>query len=105
MKKEATPIEEVARGLIKDLRDKRSSKEERVKEAWRSAVGKKFYRHTQPTSFRKKRLVVNVDSSGWLYELTMRKQGIVAKLKKSLKKDFKELQLRIGQVEGQEGRE
>ena len=44
-------------------------------------------------------MVVNVDSSGWLYELTMNKVEIIARLKKSLKDDFKELRFRIGKID------
>ncbi len=99
MGKDAAPIKEVAKGIIEGLSQERLSKEERVKRVWQKAVGKRFLPHTRPTSFRKKRLVVEVDSSGWLYELTMEKKGIVAKLKKMLGDDFRELQFRIGRVE------
>jgi len=99
MKKDATPIRDVARDVIRHLSKERSSREERIKKVWQKVVGEKFYPHTQPVSFRKSKLVVNVDSSAWLYELTMRKQRIVSKLKKVLKNDFKELRFRIGKIE------
>lgn len=99
MKEDATPIKEIAKNIITDLSNQRLSKEEKIKKVWQKAVGKRFYPHTQPVSFRKKRLVINVDSSGWLYELTMRKKEITLKLNKMLKNDFKELQFRIGKIE------
>jgi predicted nucleic acid-binding Zn ribbon protein len=99
MKKDAASIKDVAKDIIKNLSKERHSKEDRIKEAWEKAAGKKFCAHAQPVSFRKKRLVVNVDSSGWLYELTMRKQKIVSRLRKMLKDDFRELQFRIGRIE------
>jgi len=49
------------------------------------AAGERYCGHTQPVSLRRKELVVNVESSGWLYELTMHKQEISEKLKKRLK--------------------
>jgi len=99
MKRDATPISEVAGKFIQELTGKRAQKNEKVREAWHKAAGPKFQKHTQPTSFRKKTLVVNVDSSGWLYELTMNKVEIIARLKKSLKDDFKELRFRIGKID------
>ena len=99
MREDTTPIKKIARDLIADLSKERSSKGDRVKRAWQKAVGKRFYPHTQPTSFQRRKLVVNVDSSGWLYELTMNRQKIASRLRKILKDDFKELQFRIGRIE------
>jgi predicted nucleic acid-binding Zn ribbon protein len=98
-KKTATPIRDVTKGVIKEISKQRREKQERTKRAWQKAVGKKHYQHTQPVSFRKKKLVVNIDSSGLLYELTIRKRDITAKLKKDLKDDFQEVRFRIGEIE------
>ena len=95
MRGDATPIKEI----ISSLSSERFSRQERVKRAWHRATEKRFWPHAQPVSFRKKRLVVNVDSSGWLYELTMKKKNISARLQRILKDDFKELQFRIGKIE------
>jgi predicted nucleic acid-binding Zn ribbon protein len=99
MGKDATPIREVTKDVIRRLSKERSTKEERIKKIWYNVTGKKFRLHTQPVSFRKNILTINVDSSGWLYELTMRKKTITAKLKKELKDDFKQLRFRIGKIE------
>lgn len=99
MKEEASPIGDISRDIIRHLSKERLSKEERIKDIWQKAAGKKFYLHAQPISFRRKRLVVSVDSSSWLYELTMRKEKIAARLKRMLREDFKELQFRIGNPE------
>lgn len=95
----ATPIKDITKDVIERLSGERLSKEDKIKEVWQKAAGRRFLRHAQPTSFRKKRLVVNVDSSGWLYELTMKKERIVSRLRRMLKDDFKELQFRIGRIE------
>lgn len=99
MKDAATPIKDITKKVIGLLSGERQKKEEKIKEAWENAVGKRFSSHTQPTSLRKKKLIVSVDSSSMLYELTMRKRKIVAKLKKDLKDDITEIQLRIGEIE------
>lgn len=97
----AASLKDVTANVIKKLSDKRKGKEERVRKAWRSAAGKKAEGHTEPRSLRRGRLVINVDSSALLYELTLNKRTILNKLKKRLKNDIKELNLRIGNIENQ----
>ena len=98
-KKSATPIKDVTKSVIQQITKQRQHKQERAKKAWWRAVGTKHGKHTQPISFQKKRLVVHVDSSSLLYELTIQKQEITKKLKKNLKDDFKEVRFRIGEIE------
>jgi len=102
MKKNGTPIGDIADKVIKEISAKNQTKKERIKGAWQKAAGRRFWPHAQPASFIKKRLVVNVDSSSWLYELTMNRRRIISKLHKILKDDFKQLQFRIGKTERQE---
>ena len=99
MKDTTTSIKDITKKVIRNLTKENTTKKQRAERVWRKAAGKRFDKHTQPVSFRRKRLVVNVDSSGWLYELAIIKQYVVRKLKKDLKGEFKELQLRIGEIE------
>ncbi|NQT06714.1 MAG: DUF721 domain-containing protein [Candidatus Omnitrophica bacterium] len=99
MNNNATPIKDIAKGIIGSLSGERETREDRIKEAWEKAVGKRFSKHTEPTSFKKKRLIISVDSSSALYELTMRKDELITKLKSALKDDLAELQFRIGKIE------
>ncbi len=99
MKDTTTSIKDITKKVIRNLTKENTTKKQRAERVWRKAAGKRFDKHTQPVSFRRKRLVVNVDSSGWLYELTMNKVEIIARLKKSLKDDFKELRFRIGKID------
>ena len=63
------------------------------------AAGEKAVRHAKPVSLRKKRLVVNVDGSSWLYELTLKKESLLTKMKQRLGEErIKELQFRIGEL-------
>ena len=73
--------------------------EEEIERAWRRAAGEAAARHSRPVSFKKASLVVNVASSSWLYELTVRKREIVKTLESELKgKKIKELRFRIGDI-------
>ena len=94
------PIKDVIKGVIKTWSEKSTDlTEEDILRAWRDAAGKRMARHSKPTSFKSSRLVVSVDSSGWLYELSLNKTAILKKLKKKFKKKLlKEIQFRIGEV-------
>jgi predicted nucleic acid-binding Zn ribbon protein len=99
MKRTVTTIGDVTKSIISKLSKNRCKKEKKILEAWRRAAGERYYEHTQPVSLRRKELVVNVESSGWLYDLTMRKHVIAQKLKKRLKDDFSKVRFRIGEIE------
>lgn len=94
-----SPIRDITKEVIKNLSGEKRLRQEKIKDAWRKAAGERFGGHSQVASFREKRLVVNVDSSAWLYELSMRKKELAGRLKERLGADFEELQFRIGAVE------
>ena len=97
--KKAERIETIVKSLMEKL-DKRSNPtSDEIEGIWKEIVGKKAFAHTKPALLKKKRLVINVDGSGWLYELTLRKDEFLAALKKRLGKDkINELQFRIGEL-------
>jgi len=98
MKKNAS-LEEVVKGVLKGLGGGGRLTEEEMSRAWRSAAGKRAAGHSRPVSLRKALLVVNVDGSGWLYELTLKKKEILEKLEGSLKgKKIRYIRFRIGEV-------
>lgn len=85
--------------VIEALSGKERLGEEEIASAWRKAAGDAAAGHSRPVSFKKASLVVNVASSGWLYELTVRKKEIMKALEAGLKgKKIKELRFRIGDI-------
>lgn len=93
------PLEKLLKNVIKDLSGKERFGEEEIVEAWEAAVGKAAAKHSKPVSFKKATIVVSVDRSGWLYELTVRKKEILGKLEERLKgKKIKDIRLRIGEI-------
>ena len=93
------PLERLLRDAIKDLSGKERFGEEEIIGAWEAAVGKAAARHSKPVSFKKATIVVNVDRSGWLYELTVQKKEILKKLEERLQgKKIKDIRLRIGEI-------
>ena len=97
--KEKSPLEGILKKIISRIGDKGALTEEDVKAAWDAAVGEKAAAHSRPRSLNGLRLIVNVDGSGWLYELTVQKKDILKKMETSLKsKKIKEITLRIGEL-------
>ena len=93
-------IEAVLRKVLSALKKKKGKcGEEEIRKAWASVVGKKASQHTRPVALKRAQLIVNVDGSGWLYELTIKKKDIVKRLGEKLKtKRIKEIRLRIGEI-------
>lgn len=101
-KKERTKqksIENIVKDVIKNLSGTERVSEEEVVGAWVGAVGEKAGKHTKPVSIKKGVMTVNVDGSGWLYEVTIRKKELLEKLEGKIKgKQIKVLRFRIGEI-------
>ena len=93
------PLEGLLKKIISGIGDKGALTEEDVQAAWDNSVGEAAARHSKPRSLRGSRLIVNIDDSSWMYELTVRKKEILGKMEARLKgKKIKELTFRIGEI-------
>ena len=93
------PLEGLLKTVIKALGPGGRVSEEEMAEAWEEAVGAQAATHSRPVSLRRGELIVNVDGSSWLYELTLKKRGITEKLTAKLRKGkLKNIRFRIGEV-------
>lgn len=98
------PLEGLVRQALARLTKDETLTEEGMRKAWEAAAGAGAAVHSTPVSLRKARLIVNVDGSSWLYELTMRKPEIMRNIGGKIgTRPVKSLQFRIGEI-GQEGR-
>ena len=92
-------LEDLLKGAIKNLRAQNKLTQEEVAAIWQDAVGVRAASHTRPVSIKKTNLTINVDDSGWLYELTIKKKEILEKLEGKFKgKDLKNIRFRIGEI-------
>ena len=102
MKKERSKqksIENIVKDVIKDLSGKGRVSEEEIRDAWGEAAGNRAAAHTKPVLIKKSVLTVNVDNSGWLYELTIKKGKLLEKLDGKIRgKHLKGLRFRIGEI-------
>lgn len=100
MKDEAQkPLEGLLKDIVGALGSKGIFTQEDMAAAWESAVGKKAAKHSKVRSLQGSRLIVSVDGSGWLYELTVQKKDILKKLSSEIKgRKLKDITFRIGDL-------
>lgn len=96
---------ESIRGVLKDVIEQLKKnivfEEGEITEAWNKSVSKKIKLHTRPIRLKDSSLIVNVESSSWLFELqTKHKNKILKKLKGCLGEDkIKDIKLKIGETQ------
>ncbi len=92
-------IGDVLKETLKKLVSPSRPSEEGVLLLWEAAAGAAAAKHSKPVTIKKSELVVSVDGSSWLYELTMRKKAILKGLEgKFGKKVIKNIRFRIGEI-------
>jgi len=85
--------------LIKKLDTKTHGSIEEVVQAWQNAVETKAISHTKPVAIKKNILTIEVDSSTWLYFLSLKKKNILESMKKILGKGkIEDIRFRIGEI-------
>lgn len=93
------PLEDLVKSVLGNFTGKGKLTEEEIRAAWSRVVGEKAAKHSRPRSFAGSRLIVQVDDSSWLYELTTQKKYILNNLAAELKgKKLKEITFRIGDL-------
>ncbi len=68
-----------------------------VERSLKKILTKKEIGHIKFNYFKKGILNIIVDSSSWLYQLSLEKDGLLAKLRKNLK-NIKDIRFRLGEV-------
>jgi predicted nucleic acid-binding Zn ribbon protein len=92
-------IKDVVSTILEGLKSREPQYKMGLLQEWRRAVRGNIAKHTKPVAWRGTRLIVNVDSSSYLYELSLRKEKILSRLKKYLGKEkINEIQFRIGET-------
>lgn len=97
--KHAKHIKGIVEGVLGNWKKEKVFKKDIIDREWRNVAGKKAVKHTRVSSLKSGRLIIEVNESGWIYQLTLKKREIIDKLKKALKGediDITEVQFRIG---------
>lgn len=68
-----TPVTQVLSGLLRKLASEGRPNLEEIGEVWKRLAGEEAARFSWPRRLNRQRLVVEVENSGWMHELRMRK--------------------------------
>ncbi|MBU1130506.1 DUF721 domain-containing protein [Patescibacteria group bacterium] len=92
-------IKKILDKLIGKIGKKGPGKKDRILAAWKKAVGEKAAGHSRPVSIKRKVLMIEIDSSTWMYELNLKKDHILRDVRKQLGEDkVKDLRFRMGDI-------
>ena len=70
-----------------------------ISSAWQKAAGAKAVKHSNPARLKEKTLIVNVDSTAWIYQLRLKEQGLLKKINRLLKKtQVERIRFRAGEL-------
>lgn len=98
--KKPVPIGDIVGGLLEGLKKAKGQSGD-VGGALVKILDKRARAHIKPVAIKGKELVVNVDSSAWLYTLNNRKARLLGDLKESLgNSEIIDIRFRIGEVDG-----
>ena len=89
------PIKDIVRGVIQKLSG--GSTPVQLQELWKSIVGDKGTAHTRILSFEQGKVVVEVDSPAWLYQMSLKKRKILQQLQQHIS-DVKNISFKIGNI-------
>jgi len=91
-------IKETIRNVLQSLSEKKQKPTLNPEELLKKVLTKKELGHIKFNYFRKGILSMNVDSSTWLYSLSLRKENLLVGLKEKLV-DLKDIRFYIGETE------
>lgn len=102
MRKKSNKPEEIGgiiNQIIKKLDTKTHGAKEEIVAAWHKAVEPGAAGHTKPVAIKKNILTIEVDSSTWLYVLSLKKRSILGAMKKTLgDTKIEDLRFRMGEI-------
>lgn len=92
------PIKDTIKQVMKRLKTKkRLARKEDLGTALKKVLTTQEKKHVKFSYFNKGVLALNVDSSSWLYHISLRKEKLINRLKKQTK-TIKDIRFRIGET-------
>ncbi len=89
-------LKQILPKVFEDLEKKKVL--QNLEEVWGSTIDSRAIKHTKIANFKKGVLTVTVNSSIWIYELTLKKSEFLKRLRrKKFFNDLKDIRFRIGE--------
>jgi len=98
-------IQPILQQVINNLKAKTQINKDDIQQIWTKANPKKISQNTLAKILKNGVLYVNVKNSCWKYELTIKKESILANLNKYFSKEIKDIKFRIGEVKNENEQE
>ncbi len=92
-------IKGILHQVIGKIEKQGPGKKEEIVSAWQNIAGERAASHTRPVSIRRKVLTIEVDSSTWLYALSLKKASMLKGLKEELAQyKIEDIRFRMGNI-------
>ena len=101
MSKNARHVRGIVDGLLSKLEKTTAKRADAVRAAWMESATDEIKKHSRPVNFKNGVLVVIVENSSWLYQLTLEKRQILEKFNEKYigRKKAIDIRYRIGQID------
>ncbi|MBI5197807.1 MAG: DUF721 domain-containing protein [Nitrospirae bacterium] len=94
-----TPVSGLLRNILRQYGLEGKLREYQLAQRWEEIVGQTIAGHTYPEAIRFKKLILRVDSSVWMQQLSFFKKDLVEKVNNAFESPLiQDIQLRIGTI-------
>ena len=90
-------IKDIVNQVIKKISIKQPIDQSKIDRIWQNILSKQELKHTKLIGVKDGRISINVDSPAWVYQLKIKKNKILGRLKDELP-EIKSLVFRIGKI-------
>ena len=90
-------IKDIIREVISKISEKKFESQDKIERIWYSILEKQELKHTRFVGIKNGQVSVHVDSPAWLYQMKMKKNKILKRLKDEVP-EVVNLYFRIGKV-------
>jgi hypothetical protein len=90
-------IKDILAGVIEKIACAKPKHYDRLQEVWQEIAGKKAMQHSKVAGIKDDQILIYVDSSAWLYQMNLEKEGSLNKFKQVFP-ETKRLFFKIGKV-------
>lgn len=90
-------IKDIVGQVIEKIAEKKAAGHKRIDQVWQNILEKKDLQHTCLVGIKEGKLLVAVDSPAWLFQMNIKKQRILERLKEEMP-EIQRIHFKIGKV-------
>lgn len=77
-------IKDLVKGVFEKITSQRADQQKQLENLWQKVLDEKALKHTKLAGIKDGKILAYVDSPAWLYEMNLRKNGLLNKLKSEI---------------------